>query len=74
MIEADMVEWLFEHLSVINFESIYSLEYGTALLMNLLLHESAKDRCVPIASRMISLLIKLLSTSNTEVIYSQFRA
>lgn len=65
MIELGMVEWLFQELSVV--ESSYSLEYGTALLMNLCLHLSAKERCVPIAQFVINLLLDLLSTPVIQV-------
>ena len=65
MIELGVVEWLLQDLSVV--KSSYSLEYGTALLMNLCLHRSAKERCVPIAESVINLLLNLLSTSVIQV-------
>jgi hypothetical protein len=69
MIELGLVEWLIQHLSA-NADAMkaYTLEYSSALLMNLCLHHSAKKRCVPLAKTVLTLLIALLATKITQVI------
>ncbi|PNF30854.1 LisH domain-containing protein ARMC9, partial [Cryptotermes secundus] len=69
MIELGLVEWLIKHLSAnMNAMKAYTLEYSTALLMNLCLHRSAKERCVPVAKTVLKLLITLLGTKMTQAI------
>ncbi|KAJ1531752.1 hypothetical protein ONE63_000415 [Megalurothrips usitatus] len=68
MIQLGMVEWLFQQFLNANVVSSYSLEYGTALLMNLCLHQTAKENCVPIAQNVISVLINLLATPVTQAL------
>jgi hypothetical protein len=68
MIELGLVEWLIQRLSAnVNAMKAYTLEYSTALLMNLCLHRSAKERCVPVAKTVLKLLITLLGTKITQV-------
>jgi hypothetical protein len=68
MIEMGVVEWLIQRLSAgMNSMKAYTLEYSTALLMNLCLHRSAKERCVPLAKTVLKLLIALLGTPITQV-------
>lgn len=74
MIQSGVVEWLFHQLSNSEFESSYSLEYGTALLMNLCLHQSAKELCVPIAHTVFAVLKGLLSSSTFQVMTSMVQS
>jgi hypothetical protein len=68
MIELGLVEWLIQHLSAsADAMKAYTLEYSTALLMNLCLHRSAKERCVPLAKTVLTLLSALLATKITQV-------
>jgi hypothetical protein len=70
MIELGLVEWLIQHLSAnVNTMKAYTLEYSTALLMNLCLHCSAKERCVPVAKTVLKLLVTLLGTKITQVMW-----
>ena len=69
MIESGMLEWLIDHLKQFlsqNAESIstYGLEYSTALFMNLCLHRSGKLRCLPMAQKVLSTFLQLLSSAN----------
>lgn len=68
MIQSGIVEWVFHQISNTKFESSYSLEYGTALLMNLCLHQSAKELCIPIAHTVFAVLTSLLSSSIFQVV------
>lgn len=68
MIQAGMVEWLFQQFSNHDKESLYSVEYGTALLMNLCLHQSARELCIPMAQNVLTVLIRLLSTPVTQAL------
>ncbi|KAK3931838.1 LisH domain-containing protein ARMC9 [Frankliniella fusca] len=68
MIKAGMVEWLFEQFSNLDVDSMYPIEYGTALLMNLCLHHSARELCIPVAENVFSVLISLLSTPVTQAL------
>ena len=69
MIESGMLEWLIDHLKQFlsqNAENIssYGLEYSTALFMNLCLHRSGKLRCLPMAQKVLSTFLQLLSSAN----------
>jgi hypothetical protein len=68
MIEFGLVEWLIQHLSAdaVTMKA-YTLEYCTALLMNLCLHHRAKERCLPLAKTVLKLLMALLGTEITQV-------
>jgi hypothetical protein len=68
MIELGLVEWLIQHLSAdVKNMKAYTLEYSTALLMNLCLHRHAKERCVPFAKTVLKLLTALLGSKVTQV-------
>ena len=69
MIESGMLEWLIDHLKQFlcqnaNNISTYGLEYSTALFMNLCLHRSGKLRCLPMAQKVLSTFLQLLSSTN----------
>lgn len=66
MIDQGLVEWLADMLSEVCDHS-YALEYSTALLMNLCLHEEARDRC---STNIIKVLMGLLDVQQSQVIYS----
>ena len=68
MIALGLVEWLIQRLSAdASSMKAYTLEYSTALLMNLSLHHRAKERCVPLAKTVLKLLMMLLGTKITQV-------
>lgn len=68
MIDLGLVEWLIQRLSVdAHSMKAYTLEYSTALLMNLCLHHRAKERCVLLAKTVLKLLMMLLGTKVTQV-------
>lgn len=68
MIDLGLVEWLIQRLGAdANGMKAYTLEYSTALLMNLCLHHRAKERCVPLAKTVLQLLMMLLGTKITQV-------
>ncbi|XP_076681727.1 lisH domain-containing protein ARMC9 isoform X2 [Andrena cerasifolii] len=61
MIENGLVEWLIRHLhDQSRIMDSYRLEYATALLMNLSLHQIAQRRASTMATLLISTLITLL--------------
>ncbi|OAD53208.1 LisH domain-containing protein ARMC9 [Eufriesea mexicana] len=61
MIENGLVEWLVHHLhDQCHVMDSYRLEYATALLMNLSLHQIAQKRVSNMASLLLSTLINLL--------------
>uniref|UniRef100_A0A1B6D0Y7 LisH domain-containing protein n=1 Tax=Clastoptera arizonana TaxID=38151 RepID=A0A1B6D0Y7_9HEMI len=64
MIEKGLVEWLISFLST-DHNKIYSLEYSTALFMNLCLHEDARRRC---PTTVLKLLTDLMSTQHIQVL------
>ena len=63
MIEQGLVEWLADMLGD-GCDHAYTLEYGTALLMNLCLHEEARDRC---STNIIKVLMDLLDVQQNQV-------
>lgn len=63
MIEQNMVEWLVFRLRG-ECERLYSLEYSTALLLNLCLHVEARERC---PESVLKLLTDLLDTGQIQV-------
>lgn len=68
MIENGLVEWLIHHLhDQCRIMDSYRLEYATALLMNLSLHQVAQKRASAMASLLISTLITLLLMDHTSV-------
>ncbi|XP_063242372.1 lisH domain-containing protein ARMC9-like isoform X2 [Bacillus rossius redtenbacheri] len=69
MLELGVVEWLVRHLAAGHSSArAYTLEYGTALLMNLCLHRRARQRCRPLARPALELLSALLATEATHAL------
>nr|CAD7409566.1 unnamed protein product [Timema poppensis] len=69
MIELGVVEWLVQSLSAEYTDMrTYTLEYTTALLMNLCLHRQAKERCVPLSKIVLKVLSALLGTELTHAV------
>ncbi|XP_076166483.1 lisH domain-containing protein ARMC9 isoform X2 [Ptiloglossa arizonensis] len=69
MIENGLVEWLIHHLhDQYRIMNSYRLEYATALLMNLSLHQIAQRRASSMASLLISTLTDLLLIDHTSVL------
>ena len=61
MLQRGLVSWLVTcHLVHLEPVRLYGLEYSTALLMNLCLHRSGKEQCVPLANSVLNLLLELL--------------
>ena len=60
MIERGLIAWLVTDYLAREDVKMYGLEYSTALLMNLCLHRSGKEQCVPIATTVLEILVKLL--------------
>ena len=60
MIERGLIAWLVTDYLARSEVKVYGLEYSTALLMNLCLHRSGKEQCVPIATTVLEILVKLL--------------
>ena len=67
MIERGIIEWLVEYLQGTESHNSYGLEYSTALLMNLCLHKSGKEKIVPIAKSVLDVLTRLLSFNIRQV-------
>ena len=55
-----MIAWLVSEYLIRADLNMYGLEYSTALLMNLCLHQSGKSQCVPLAKNVLDILINLL--------------
>ena len=49
--------------------SCYGLEYSTALFMNLCLHRSGKEKCLPMAKLVLQIFTHLLNTDVKQVIF-----
>ena len=60
MIERGLIAWLVTDYLARGELKMYGLEYSTALLMNLCLHRSGKEQCVPIATTVLEILVSLL--------------
>ena len=67
MIERGLIAWLVTDYLARSEVKVYGLEYSTALLMNLCLHRSGKEQCVPIATTVLEILVKLLITDIKQV-------
>ena len=67
MIERGIIEWLVEYLQGTESHNSYGLEYSTALLMNLCLHKSGKEKIVPIAKSVLDILTRLLTFNVRQV-------
>ena len=51
--------------------SCYGLEYSTALFMNLCLHRSGKEKCLPMAKLVLQIFTHLLNTDVKQVIFNR---
>lgn len=60
-----MVEWLLQFLE--NQTSNFSLEFGTALLMNLCLNEVSQSTVLRYKDQLLALMLKLVKHPNTQV-------
>eukprot|EP00357_Protocruzia_adherens_P001238 CAMPEP_0115041492 /NCGR_PEP_ID=MMETSP0216-20121206/45553_1 /TAXON_ID=223996 /ORGANISM="Protocruzia adherens, Strain Boccale" /LENGTH=918 /DNA_ID=CAMNT_0002423127 /DNA_START=224 /DNA_END=2980 /DNA_ORIENTATION=- len=68
MIELDMIKWILETLKrEVETLSDYSIEYATALLMNLSLRTAGKDKCQDPSLEVITVLIDLAEHENLQV-------
>lgn len=67
MIDLGTVEWLVRYLEHSEDLSVYGLEYSTALFMNLCLHKSGKEKCLPIVSNVLEVLRSLLALNLKQV-------
>lgn len=81
MIERGLLDWLIVYLSELDssssnqqhqsvtsdYQSSYGLEYATALFMNLCLHKSAKEKCLPKARVILQVLVRLLGKCSKQV-------
>lgn len=68
MIELDMINWIVGVLKKENETlSDYSLEYGTALLMNLSLRTAGKDKCEQQNLGILNILNDLMEHENLQV-------
>ncbi|XP_028393759.1 lisH domain-containing protein ARMC9-like [Dendronephthya gigantea] len=67
MIESDLVSWLIDALEDHDSLSDYTLEYSVALLMNLCLRTSGKQKCSDDASHILRVLSDLLGHENQEI-------
>ena len=68
MIQLDVLDWLLKILKVeIDSISEYTLEYATALLMNLSLRTLGKEKLCKYPSEVINLLLKFTSHENNQV-------
>lgn len=65
MIDEGLVEWLTDLLSE-GCHHAYTLEYSTALLMNLCLHEEARNMC---PTSIVKVLMDLLDIQQSQVIF-----
>ncbi|GMH34462.1 hypothetical protein BSKO_02296 [Bryopsis sp. KO-2023] len=67
MIEMGILEWVIDWLEDLETVSEFSLEYGTALVMNLALHAKGKAKCEELMHKLLPLLENLLECDNPQV-------
>lgn len=67
MIESDLISWLIDVLEEHDSLSDYTLEYSVALMMNLCLRTSGKQKCADDASHILRVLSDLLGHENQEI-------
>lgn len=70
MIQGDLISWIFQILrSNQDYLSDYSMEYATALLMNLSLRNRGKDECEKLAPQMniLKVLTDMMEHDNLQV-------
>ena len=67
MIDADVIAWLVAQLRDIDSLSQYSVEYGTALLMNLSLRGAGKTKCAEPDLDVLTVLSQLMESDSMQV-------
>merc|ERR1719291_234678 len=67
MIAADVISWLVSALADVDTLSQYSVEYGTALLMNLSLRSAGKAKCASPELDVLSVLSQLMESDSLQV-------
>jgi hypothetical protein len=67
MIQLDMIKWISSVLRNIDQLTDYSIEYATALLMNLSLREAGKDKCEDQDIQLLNVLNDLVEHENLQV-------
>jgi hypothetical protein len=67
MIDADVIAWLVQQLSDADSLSQYSVEYGTALLMNLSLRTAGKSKCTAPELDVLNVLSSLTEHESVQV-------
>ena len=67
MIDADVIAWLVRQLSDVDALSQYSVEYGTALLMNLSLRTAGKGKCTDEELDILNVLSTLMEHESMQV-------
>lgn len=68
MIANDIIAWLVGVLADADALSEYSVEYGTALLMNLSLRSAGKDKCASPELDTLSVLSQLMESDTMQAI------
>lgn len=67
MIESNIIEWISKLLQIANKLKEFTLEYLTALLMNLSLRTEGKKRCERIKTELLKLLKSLFTTKSVQI-------
>ena len=67
MIDMDVISWLVQQLADIDSLSAYSVQYGTALLMNLSLRTAGKAKCAAPELDVLSVLSQLMESDSVQV-------
>ena len=67
MIDADVIAWLVQQLDDVDSLSQYSVEYGTALLMNLSLRTAGKGKCTDPELDILNVLSQLMEHESMQV-------
>lgn len=67
MIDSNIIEWISNALMIADKLKEFTLEYLTALLMNLSLRTEGKKRCDNLKSSLLKVLKTLLYSKNTQI-------
>jgi hypothetical protein len=67
MIDADVIAWLVQQLADIDALTAYSVQYGTALLMNLSLRTAGKSKCAESELDILNVLSQLMEHESMQV-------
>jgi len=67
MIDADVIAWIVQQLADTDSLSQYSVEYGTALLMNLALRSAGKQKCTDESLDILNVLSQLMEHESEQV-------